>query len=77
MSAPQQFPRVSITDGDDGELNAVYPLWRFRFLFSDGRVIDVIAHREDSHLCDAVLAHLGGGDLRVAGVARLPMESDS
>ncbi len=53
----------------DGVLAAVYPLHQYRFLFSDGSTLDVVAYRDDSDLREAMLEAAGSGVERIAGVA--------
>lgn len=70
---PKPTPRVTVewvTEGDDEHLVAWYRTQRYRILLSDGRTVDVMAHRNDSDLMGAVLDRVGAkGDVRVVGVA--------
>jgi hypothetical protein len=53
----------------------VEPLRRWRFLLSDGRIIDVESARDDSILRGWVLEQLGvkkNSDIRIEGVAQVP-----
>jgi hypothetical protein len=53
-----------------GRLVAHYRMHLFRFLLSDGSVIDVEAHQDGSELRRVVL-HAMDGDVSVAGVVHL------
>lgn len=57
---------------DDHTLMATWPLHRYRFMFSDGRTLDVLSPRDDSDLRGALLDHLGAD--AIVGVAQLPVE---
>lgn len=46
-----------LTPRDDGSLEAFWHPRTFRFLLSDGRVVDIHAVRDDSNLRGAVLKH--------------------
>lgn len=61
---------ITITPDVAGDLIANYPTFVFRFLFSDGRTMDVYALRDDSDLRAAVLAYAKAD--RIEGVAKLP-----
>jgi hypothetical protein len=54
----------------DGVAYAVWIQQTFRFLFSDGRTVDVISERDDSELREAVRLHYKAE--RIEGVATLP-----
>lgn len=55
---------------ENGTLQATYEWTTFRFLLSDGRILDVSAIHDDSHLRSAVLAHAKAE--RIEGVAIVP-----
>jgi len=64
----------------DGVVVVTWPAKRYRFLLSDGRVVDVVAQRDDSDLRAVLLAfvHKADGltkaaanDLRIEGVAEV------
>lgn len=75
-SAPGQ-PRLEIVTNAAGDHVAKSPLFRFRFLLDDGTVFDVVAHRDDSSLREAVLAEVGGKDRKIQGSATLgPVDLD-
>lgn len=63
---------VPVTEeGDESVvvLHAKYP-WRwFRFMFDDGRTIDVFAVRDDSYLREAVREHMKA--TKIVGAAHL------
>lgn len=54
---------------------ARYRMRRFRFMFDDGSIFDVVAHRDDSDLRQAVLA-MCGGDRNIVGFANLGDHDD-
>lgn len=51
------------------QLHVERPQYTFRFLFSDGRVLDVLADRDDSEVRGAVLEYAKAE--KIEGVARL------
>ena len=62
-------PKLTLSWSDDETLNANYIHHCYRFLFSDGSMVNVIAVRDDSDLRGAVLEITGKE--RIAGVAQL------
>lgn len=58
----------------DGTLIATWPTWCYRFLFSDGRTLDVHAAHDNSDLREAVLNHANAE--RIEGVARISAHHD-
>jgi hypothetical protein len=52
-------------------VHAVWVKRRYRFMFSDGSTLDVIADRDDSDLRGAVLAYTKAE--RIEGTATLPL----
>lgn len=62
--------RVTLEERD-GEVVAVWVKHRYRFLFSDGRTLDVTSARDDSDLREAVLAYTKAE--RIEGVATIPL----
>lgn len=51
------------------QLHVERPQYTFRFLFSDGRTLDVLADRDDSDVRGAVLAYAEAD--KIEGVARI------
>lgn len=70
-AARKKEPELIITPGRSGEPHTVrYRLRHYRIMFSDGRSLDVIAHRDGGELREAALELMGGGEnYRVEGVA--------
>lgn len=50
------------------------PVVRWRFLLSDGRVVDVDAVHTNSNMRAWLLEQLGTKDLRIEGVAEVPAQ---
>jgi hypothetical protein len=61
--------RLTLAPGDDGVVVASYTWKTYRFMFSDGRFVDVRAIRDDSDLRGFVLEYAQAE--RIEGVARL------
>ena len=60
-----------------GVLRYEEPMCRFRFLLSDGRVVDVDSARDDSRLRGWLLAELGArkiDGLCIVGAAEMPAQ---
>lgn len=67
--------RVDIEDWGEGVLGAHYEAHTYRFLFSDGTTVDVIAHRDDSDLRAAVMKFLHHGrEIAIVGCATLEVD---
>lgn len=67
MTAP-----ISVTIEDaGGRLVARYPVHTYRFLLSDGQVVDVEAAHNDSDLSRAVVDRFAGPGVTIVGVATL------
>lgn len=71
-----QPPEATLEVQSDGALRIVQPERRYRYLMSDGRVVDVIAARDDSDVRGLVIEHLAGvgrqeTTLRIEGTVRL------
>jgi hypothetical protein len=66
-------PKVTIETCEEGHHTARYRMRVYRFLLSDGQVVDVTAAPLDSDLRQAVLAKFADGDLTVTiqGVSTL------
>lgn len=64
---PYRLPTLILQE--DGSYLAQWPLQKRRFLFSDGRTVDVVSSRDDSDL-RAVLLHVLKAE-RIEGVASL------
>lgn len=68
--APKPEPKISLAPGETGSMmRAIYESHLYRFLLADGTTLDVLAHRDDSDLRAAVLAHTGAE--RIAGVTQV------
>lgn len=50
-------PQPTLVPNGDGALLAVWPLYTVRFMFDDGRTVDVVTTRDDSDLRGELLAH--------------------
>lgn len=62
--------RAKLIENEDGDTVFCEPVWRFRFLFGDGTVKDVVAIRDDSRLRELLLAERKGvKNDRIAGSA--------
>lgn len=59
-------PRWPLFTGDV-PLRAIWPQHRYRFMFDDGRIVDVVSARDDSDLRAALLAHMNA--TAIVGVA--------
>lgn len=59
---------VALVIDSDGALSADYPVRVFRFLLSDGRIVDVRGYWADSNLRGALLNHLDDPELAIVGV---------
>lgn len=70
MTTPSPPVRVTLEERD-GEVIAVWVKHRYRFLFSDGRTLDVTSDRDDSDLRRAVLTYAKAE--RIEGVATIPL----
>lgn len=57
------------------ELHVERPQYTFRFLFSDGRTLDVLSDRDDSDLRAAMLAYAEA--TKIEGVARIEPQRTS
>jgi hypothetical protein len=68
-TTPKRQNPCTLTPGDDGALIATWPTHRYRYLLSDGSIVDVLAVRDDSDLRDALLTYTGVD--RIEGSARL------
>jgi hypothetical protein len=73
---PERLANGGLTISDDGRV--VYRYHTFRFLLSDGRVLDVYAIHDDSNLRGAVLDHIRkpGVEVMIAGVTQLPEQME-
>lgn len=78
MTPAKRPPAVIIETDADGRSVARYPLYVYRFLLSDGALVDVTAVRDDSELRGAVIKTFGAdAALAVKGVVRLESETDT
>lgn len=63
-------PMPTLVPHDDGTLLAVWPLSTVRFMFDDGRTVDVVTTRDDSDLRGELLKHCRAE--RIVGSTVLP-----
>lgn len=76
------YRRVTFSE-HGGQLIAEYHWTHYRFMFTDGQTLDVVAVRDDSDLRGAILEHHYGKTINdpkdggIAGVARLPVDIPS
>jgi hypothetical protein len=77
MSAPKLLPhtdrRPTFTADANGVLVATWPSVTFRFMFDDGRTVDVVSQHDTSDLRAAVLAHCRAE--KIAGCVVLPAQT--
>ena len=66
-TAPADKPKARLED-QGGILVLAEPVYHYRVLIDDGTLLDVRATHDGSVLRDAVLAHVGVKDAKIAGV---------
>lgn len=74
MTAGKKPTEPVIETCAEGHHVARYRMKLYRFLLSDGTVLDVSAIRDDSDLRAAVLARFAAKDVSIAGMTRLAMD---
>lgn len=65
---PKSNDRVMLA-ADDGVVSVMWRTYRWRFLFANGDVLDVVSTHDDSHMRGELLKLRGIADDRIVGVS--------
>jgi hypothetical protein len=66
---PRPDDRLMLASNGDDVVSAMWRIYRWRFLFANGDVLDVVSTHDDSHLRGELLKLRGVTDDRIVGVS--------